>query len=274
MTQHFTAPDGTRLAYDVQGVGKPLLCLSGLTRNRADFDHVLPHLTGVQVIRMDYRGRGDSDRADPATYTILHEAQDAIALLDHLGLARVAVLGTSRGGLIALVLGHMAKARLTGVAFNDIGPVIERPGLERIAAYVGRTPVAGTLQDHANRLEMASPGFANVPPGRWLDDATRQVRVTPKGLALSYDPALRDSFMAGLAGPPVDLWPLYDALSGLPLAAIRGANSDLMSAATLAQMQRRRPDLIAATVPDRAHVPWLDEPESVAALHAFLKALP
>ena len=273
MTQQFTTSDGIRLAFDVQGAGKPLLCLSGLTRNMADFDHVLPHLSGVQIIRMDYRGRGASGWADPATYTVLHEAQDALALLDHLAIAQTAILGTSRGGLIALILGQLAKARLTGIAFNDIGPVVERAGLDRIAAYVGRKPTARTLQDHADRLERGSPGFANVPAGRWLADATRQVRVTPEGLDLSYDPALRDGFVAGLAAPPVDLWPLFDALAGLPLAAIRGANSDLMSAATLAEMHRRRPDLIAATVPDRAHVPWLDEPTSLAALHAFLKAL-
>ena len=92
MTQFLTLPDGTRLAYDSTGHGTPLLCLSGLTRNRSDFDYVLPHLAGVRVIRMDYRGRGASDWTGPATYTVLQEAQDALALMDHLGLAQVARL--------------------------------------------------------------------------------------------------------------------------------------------------------------------------------------
>ena len=274
MAQVFTSTDGTRLAFDVRGSGKPLLCLPGLTRTMADFDYVLPQLSGVQVIRMDYRGRGASAWAAPSSYTILQEALDAVALLDHLGTAQVAVLGTSRGGLVGLVLAQLAKPRLLGLCLNDIGPVIERAGLERISTYVGREPTAKSLADYADRLAKGSPGFANVPASRWLDEATRQVRETPGGLQITYDPALRDGFMAGLQAPAPDLWPLFDACLGLPLAAIRGANSDLMSAATLAEMQRRRPDLFAATVPDRGHVPFLDEPESLAAIHAFLRALP
>ncbi len=274
MTQHFTTADGVRLAYDVQGAGQPLLCLSGLTRNMADFDYLLPHLSGVQIIRMDYRGRGASDRARTSTYNVLHEAQDVVALLNHLGLARTAVLGTSRGGLVGHTVALLAGPVVTGLCFNDIGPVIERAGLARIAAYVGKKPAAQTLADHAGHLAKASPGFAKVPPQRWLDEARHQLRETPDGLQLSYDPALRKGVLDGLKAPPADLWPLFDALAALPLAAIRGANSDILSAATLAEMQRRRPDMITATVPDRGHVPFLDEPESLAVLHAFLKTLP
>lgn len=274
MTQFFTAPDGTKLAYKVQGSGKALLCLSGLTRTMADFDYVLPHLAEAQVIRMDYRGRGASDRAKTNSYTVLQEAQDALALLDHLRIDRVAVLGTSRGGLIGLTLALLAGPLVTGLCLNDIGPEIEREGLERIATYVGRKPTGNSFQDHADTLAKANPGFANVLPERWLDEARRQVRETPDGLQITYDRALRKGVLDGLKAAQTDLWPLFDALAGLPLAAIRGANSDLFSAATLTEMQRRRPDMIAATVPDRAHVPFLDEPASLAVLHAFLKALP
>lgn len=274
MTQFFTAPDGTKLAYKVQGSGKALLCLSGLTRTMADFDYVLPHLSGLRTIRMDYRGRGASDRAKTNSYTVLQEAQDALALLDHLRIDRVAVLGTSRGGLIGLTLALLAGPLVTGLCLNDIGPVIERKGLERIATYVGHKPAGKSFQDHADTLAKANPGFANVLPERWLDEARRQVRETPDGLQITYDRALRKGVLDGLKAAQTDLWPLFDALAGLPLAAIRGANSDLFSAATLTEMQRRRPDMIAATVPDRAHVPFLDEPASLAVLHAFLKALP
>ena len=126
MTEFFTALDGTRLAFARQGHGTPLLCLTGLTRNMADFDYVLPHLAAVQVIRMDYRGRGASVWSGTASYTVLQEAQDALALLDHLGIARAAVLGTSRGGLIGMLLAHLAKPRLLGLCLNDVGPVVER----------------------------------------------------------------------------------------------------------------------------------------------------
>jgi pimeloyl-ACP methyl ester carboxylesterase len=272
MTQVFTTPDGTRLAYDDQGDGLPLLCLPGLTRTMADFDYMLPHLPPCRVIRMDYRGRGASQWTGAATYTVPQEAKDALDLLDHLGLDRAAVLGTSRGGLIGLLLAALAKPRLIGLCLNDIGPEIHRPGLTRILDYVGRNPASKTHADLAAALPRNMPGFANVPPARWLAEAQLHYTQTDTGLQITYDPSLRESFLAAFDGPPVDLWPLFDACAGLPLALIRGANSDLLSPATTAEMRRRRPDMITAEVPDRAHIPFLDEAESIIALHAFLKA--
>lgn len=274
MTQFFTAPDGTRLAYHDQGQGTPLLCLTGLTRNMADFDYLAPHLPGIRLIRMDYRGRGQSDWTGAATYTVPQEAQDALALLDHLGVDKAAILGTSRGGMIGMALGAMARARVTGLCLNDVGPELHRRGLDRIFDYVGRNPAAKTHADMAARLPRNMAGFANVPDSRWLDEARHHYTETPEGLRIKYDPALRDSFLAAFQADLPNLWPLYDACAGLPLAVIRGANSDLLSETTVAEMQRRRPDLIVATVPDRAHVPFLDEPESLAAIAQFLRALP
>lgn len=272
MTQTFTTPDGTRIAYDDRGDGLPLLCLPGLTRTMADFDYMLPHLPPCRVIRMDYRGRGASQWTGAATYTIPQEAKDALDLLDHLGLDRAAVLGTSRGGLIGMLLAALAKPRLIGLCLNDIGPEIHRPGLPRILDYVGRNPASKTHADLAAALPRNMPGFANVPPARWLAEAQLHYTQTDTGLQITYDPTLRESFLAAFDGPPVDLWPLFDACVGMPLALIRGANSDLLSPATTAEMRRRRPDMITAEVPDRAHIPFLDEGESIAALHAFLKA--
>jgi len=193
--------------------------------------------------------------------------------MDHLGLDRAAILGTSRGGLIAMGLAATAKDRLLGVCLNDVGPEIHRPGLERIFGYVGRNPRARTHGELAAALPRNMPGFANVAPERWLSESSHHYRQTPEGLKIRYDPALRDSFLAAFDGPPVDLWPFFDAMAGLPLATIRGANSDLLSAKTLAEMRRRRPDMIVAEVPDRAHVPFLDEPESLDAIRAFLDAV-
>jgi pimeloyl-ACP methyl ester carboxylesterase len=271
--EYLTLPDGTRLAYADQGTGPALLCLPGLTRTMADFTYAKPHLRG-RIIRMDYRGRGGSSWSGAATYTVGQEAQDALALMDHLGLRRFAVLGTSRGGLIEMVLAHLAKDRLTGLCLNDIGPVIERAGLERIADYIGRNPTARTYAEFATALERFSTGFANVPAARWMEEAQKHAKPAPDGLQITYDPALRDAFTAAMAAPTSDAWPLFDACAGLPMAVIRGANSDLLSAATVAEMARRHPGLIVATVPDRAHVPFLDEPESIAALAAFQRELP
>ncbi len=272
MTQVFTAPDGTTLAFSDEGAGIPLLCLAGLTRTMADFDYVAPYLTAVRMIRMDYRGRGASQWSGPASYTIAQEARDALDLLDHLGLAKVAILGTSRGGLIGMVLAATAKDRLLGLCLNDVGPELSPAGLLRIADYVGRNPGAANFADLAQKMPGLMPGFANVPADRWMAEVTRHFVQTNSGLKINYDPALRDQF-SNQSGPPMDAWPLFDALAGLPVALIRGANSDLLTQSTADKMQRLRPDMIFASVPDRAHIPFLDEPESLTALRAFVAAL-
>jgi pimeloyl-ACP methyl ester carboxylesterase len=194
-----------------------------------------------------------------------------LAVLDHLGLAQAAILGTSRGGLIAMFLAATAKDRLLGVALNDIGPEIAPAGLDRIRDYIGRPSALPSLDALAAALPGQAAGFADVPPDRWRAHAERIARPLPGGgLGLTYDPDLRRSLLEGAAAPAPDLWPLFDALAGLPLALIRGANSDLLTAACADEMARRRPDMIRATVPDRAHVPWLDEPQALEALHAWL----
>ena len=274
MTLHqFTASDGARLAYRDEGAGLPVLCLAGLTRSSTDFDFLVPHLDGVRLIRADYRGRGGSDWTGAETYTIPRETQDALDLLDHLGIGQAAILGTSRGGLIGMALAATSRDRLSGLCLNDIGPVIERGGLDRICDYVGRNPAARTIDDLAARMPRTMPGFDGVSPERWTDFARQLYEETETGLAIRYDPALRESFLAGYRAPVADLWPLFDACAGLPLALIRGANSDLLSPETAAEMQRRRPDMIFADVPDRAHVPFLDETESLQAIRAWLELL-
>ena len=273
MTDFLTTSDGAKLAYSDQGAGLPLLCLPGLTRTMADFDYLAPHLPPCRMIRMDYRGRGASDWTGAVTYTVPQEAADALALMDHLGIDRFAVLGTSRGGLIGMLLAALAKPRLMGLCLNDIGPEINRAGLDSISLFVGRDPVARTHQALAASYAKFLNGFANVPASRWLAEAQKHATATETGLKITYDPALGDAFRKAFDGPAVDLWPLFDLLSGLPVALIRGANSDLLTQDTADIMRRRRPDMIYALVPDRAHIPFLDEPESLTAIRAFLKAL-
>ena len=268
----FTAQDGARLAYRDQGRGLALLCLPGLTRSMADFDYLAPHLPPLRLIRMDYRGRGASAWTGAATYTVEQEARDALALLDHLGVAQAAILGTSRGGLIGMLLGAVARGRVLGLILNDIGPEIARAGLVRIFDYVGRNPAGRTHQGYAELLAK-SPGFEGVPMTRWLEEARKLAVETPQGLRIPYDPALREAFLAGFDGPPIDLWPLFEALDGLPLALIRGANSDLLTTRTVDKMQARRPDMTVAEVPGRAHIPFLDEPQALALILPFLKGL-
>lgn len=270
----FTTFDGLSLHYEDAGEGLPLLCLSGLTRTGRDFDYLAPHLPDLRLIRMDYRGRGQSDHApDPLDYTIANEARDALLLLDHLGLERAAILGTSRGGLIGMALAATAKDRLMGLALNDVGPEIGQAGLARISGYVGHNPKARTLAEVARAMPAHNPGFEGVPPERWLSEASHFYTETATGLKINYDPGLRQAFLAAFAAPPVPLWPLFDACTGLPLALVRGANSDLLTAETAAGMCHRRPDMIYADVPGRGHVPFLDEPESLAVIRAWLELM-
>ena len=192
-----------------------------------------------------------------------------LALMDHLGLETAAILGTSRGGLVAMVLASIAPERLTGVCLNDIGPVIDRAGLDMIGVHIGRPPGARSFDEAAAVRRATHPGWANVPEGRWRAEVERLYVETENGLANNYDPALREAFVAGAAAAN-DAWPAFGALAGLPLALIRGANSDLLTAETATAMRHRRPDMIFAEVPDRGHVPWLDEAEALTAIHAWI----
>lgn len=273
MKQGFvTSNDGVPLAWEEAGGGTPVIALAGLTRTMRDFDFVAPHLPDIRLIRMDARGRGLSDRAPWETYTLAREADDVIALMDHLGVERAAILGTSRGGLVAMVLAVTHKDRLSGVCLNDIGPVIDRAGLDMIGVHIGRPPGARSLDEAAAVRRATHPEWTNVPEGRWRAEVERLYVETEDGLANNYDPDLRRAFLAGLETAS-DAWPAFEALSGLPLALIRGAESDLLSVETATAMRHRRPDMHFAEVPGRGHVPWLDEPEALAAIRAWIKDL-
>ncbi|WP_134724310.1 alpha/beta fold hydrolase [Paracoccus luteus] len=269
-TQFFTAPDGARLAYRDQGAGLPVLCLAGLTRSMDDFDYLAPTLADCRMIRMDYRGRGQSDWTGAETYTVPVEGADALALLDHLGIAKAAIVGTSRGGLIAMYLAAVAKDRLLGVCLNDVGPQLRREGLEAIMDYVGRRPTARTLAEVAEQLPGVLRGFGEVPAGRWEEEAARLYRQAEDGVNLTYDPALREAFLAAFKNPDATAWPLFDAMEGLPVALIHGDGSDLLGDDAVEEMRRRRPDMIYGKVPGRGHIPWLDEGESVAVVREWV----
>lgn len=270
----FTTSDGLALYYTDEGDGLPILCLSGLTRTSKDFSYVTPHLSGTRLIKLDYRGRGNSDwDKNWGNYNLFVEARDVIELLDHLALDRVAILGTSRGGLLAMGLAFGAKERLMGAVLNDIGPVIEPRGLSNIMGYIGRAPKVSSHLAAARALEENMTGFVDVPLTRWMEEAIKHYNRSGDGLAITYDPKLRDAVELQGAQAAPDLWPYFDALAGLPLACIRGENSDLFSSDTFDEMQRRRPDMISATVVGRGHVPFLDEPEAVAALQTWIEAL-
>jgi pimeloyl-ACP methyl ester carboxylesterase len=268
----FTTSDGLSLFYTDEGQGLPLLCLPGLTRNGSDFDELAAARGDrARLIRLTLRGRGASDRdPNPANYNVGIEARDVVEFLDHLGLARATVIGTSRGGLIAMVLAATARDRLAGVLLNDIGPELAPEGLAAILTYLGVPPKAKTYAEVIGPLRTRMTAFPGLSDAKLASLARRWFDEGEGELLLNYDPGLRHNIEATAGQPAPDMWPLFDALAGIPTAVVRGANSDLLSAATVARMQERRPDLIVAEVPDRGHVPFLDEPEALAALDALL----
>lgn len=275
----FQTTDGLSLYYEEQGNGSgtPILCIPGLTRDGQDFRYLLPQLGARRVICLDQRGRGRSEYAeDPMTYSVLQEAEDVVTLLDHLNAAQATIIGTSRGGLVAMALAGTARERLAGVVLNDVGPDIDPAGMARIFDYLGRRPAAKTHADAAAALDKAlGQEFPGLDPARWLEDAQTFYAQTETGLELRYDPRLRDALLAQAADiaameTPPSLWPWFEALDGLPCASIRGAFSDILSAETFAKMKSRLPQMHAVELPDRGHVPYLDEAPALAAINAVL----
>jgi pimeloyl-ACP methyl ester carboxylesterase len=277
----FTSPDGLELYardYD-PATGPTILCLAGLTRNCRDFEPLASVISGrCRMIMPDYRGRGRSAYApDSSSYRPDVELADAIRLIDLLGIARVGVIGTSRGGLVAMLMASSHPKRLAGVVLNDIGPVIERDGLLRIRSYLGKAPVLHSWDDAVTALRQAHSGFESLTEDEWMAFARRIFRDDKGVPRLDYDPRLAEAFPSRESieqDKAPDLWPLYEALGPLPVTVLRGENSDLLSAATVAEMASRHPGLRAVTVKNRGHPPFLDEPECVGAITQWLSELP
>ncbi len=269
----FVTHDGLTLDYKIEGAGKPLLCLPGLTRNLNDFDELAAAMKGeARVIRLTMRGRGRSDwAADYTSYNVVQEARDAVEFMDFLGLEKATIIGTSRGGFNAMILAATAPERLAGVLLNDIGPELATDGIDKIMDYIGKPPVAQNLAALVAGLKAdMSAAFPDLPDAKWEELARRWFKVSENGVALDYDPAIGRALHEQAEGEPPDLWGLFDLMAGVPLALLRGANSDLLSVETAEKMRMRRPDMLYAEVPNRGHIPLLDEPESLETIRKLL----
>lgn len=282
MTEHFiTVSDGTQIFVDVRGPVTnglvPILCLPGLTRNSKDFAPVFEiYATRRGVIAMDLRGRGRSQHADPKTYTVAQEAADVIKVLAALKVKKVALIGTSRGGLIGQVMAATNRKALAGLFLNDIGPEINPVGLKRILLSISEQNTFENWSDAASKLAKASVGFTGVSPEQWMTIARRIYTERDNHPCADYDPELtRHAMSVGDidAGKLQNLWGMTPALKNIPVAVLRGENSDLLSADTVAKMHSILPQLKSITVPERGHVPFLDEAESLAAIHQWLAAI-
>jgi pimeloyl-ACP methyl ester carboxylesterase len=277
---YYASADGLRLytrIYEQAGIEAPaVLCLPGLTRNSRDFEVLAPHLAcRYRVLCPDLRGRGYSQRDSrgqnyqPATYL-----RDILALLKAHSVARAAIIGTSLGGLLAMMLAASRRDLVAGIVLNDIGPEIDPAGLARIRAYAGQLPAVRTWAEAAMQLQSVyGDAWPGLDHAAWLRLARRSYRENASGNpVLDCDPGVGNALRSAPA-QPADLWPLWAALGPVPALAIRGELSDILSPATFERMQREKADLVRQTVARRGHVPLLDEPDCLPAIDAFLARL-
>jgi pimeloyl-ACP methyl ester carboxylesterase len=275
-TGHDNLPLHARIYESPAAAAPTVLCVHGLMRNCRDFEELAPHLQkNYRVITPDLRGRGLSAR-DPnmQNYQPGIYLQDLLALLAAIGAARVAVIGTSLGGILAMTLGHAARSLTAGIVLNDIGPEIDPSGIERIKQYAGRTPPVRDW-DEARLQAQAVYGDAwpDLSPDRWAILTRRGYREDGNGRPqVDADPLIGQALRAA-PGAPLDPWPAWRALRDLPILAIRGARSDILSAATFARMKAEMPTLLQVSVRNRGHAPLLDELECLGAIDGFLSAL-
>ena len=277
----FESVDGLRLYYRdyaPEAPGRlPVLCLPGLTRNSRDFEHVALRLRRERrVLCADLRGRGRSQHDPnwqnyhPGTYL-----GDIGRLLEHAGVERCIFFGTSLGGILTMLTAATQPQRIAAAILNDIGPEVDPAGLARIASYVGRYPPARTWPEAVatvrSTYEIALPDLTDE---QWADYARRSYSDVDGVPRLDMDPNIGEAVRAAPAAAAPDLWSVFAALASVPTLVLRGASSDILSSATLERMQAAKPDLARVEVPNRGHVPLLDEPEAVAAIDAFLARVP
>jgi pimeloyl-ACP methyl ester carboxylesterase len=266
----YLSPEGLRLHARIYGDAAadrwPVVCLPGLSRNARDFHQLALHLAFQapvrrRVVAFDYRGRGQSQYdPNPTNYTVATEAADVLAGLESLGIDGAAFIGTSRGGLILHVLGILQPSVLRAVVLNDIGPEIEAGGLRHIQAYLGKPPQPLSRQGTLAALKAThAADFPALGEADWDGMVDALYRTEAGALVPDFDPRLAET-LSGLdfSQPLPTLWPQFEALAGIPMLAIRGENSRLLSRATLEEMAIRHPKLKSLIVEGQGHAPLLE----------------
>ena len=269
----FTEVDGLRLHHmDWGGSGPPVVCLHGLTGNAHAFDGLAHSLApALRILSLDVRGRGDSEWGPPEGYQLPRYVADLGIWLDALQLDRVALVGTSMGGIISMLFAAAQPDRVERVVLNDIGPAIDPRGLERIRGYVGTAP------ERFPDPKAAAEWFRENYPGLRASDEQllamvgHAVKALPEGgVGWKYDRAIRQAMNepAAAAAAAPELWPIAEALRG-PTLVVRGGISDILSVEIASEMTRRMKDCRAVEVPGVGHAPLLGEPEALRAVRDF-----
>lgn len=296
LENHYLSTDGLSLYYRQYGHGdQVIICLPGLTRNSKDFHDLATHLaSSYRVICLDLRGRGRSDHDPkwrhyhPGTYV-----QDTWKLMDKLEINKFIVIGTSLGGLMAMIMSAQQPQRLKAIIMNDIGPEIDPSGYARILSYVGRKAKVETWQDAAAQCKLIYAQAApDMPEAFWNNFARNTYRLNDAGepvpdMDINIGHAIRKSvipariltklrkmgLIKSFGGVLIDPWDSFQTVV-MPCLVLRGEISDILSADILERMAAIKPDMVSAVIPNRGHAPMLNEPESIAAIDTFLDGLP
>jgi len=281
-----TSSDGLALyARDYPGAGGParlpVICIHGLTRNSLDFDELAPLLAahGRRVLAVDVRGRGHSAHdPNPDNYALPVYAADLVCLMHALGIARAVFVGTSMGGLITMTLAARRLDLVAAAVLNDVGPVLSRRGLARIAGYAGKGAECASWDEAACHMrDINACAFPSNPDREWAKWARRAFEQRDDGrLCPRYDPGVASSLLQGrLPATSLALRMAFRSLARQrPTLLVRGALSDLVEPRQAAWMRGAAPAMAYTEVPGVGHAPMLTEPDAFAALRAFLARVP
>ncbi len=276
-----SAQDGLRLhvrEYGTRGApGLAVVCLPGITRTVADFAELAPALAAGQrrrVIAIDSRGRGRSEYdSNPENYNFVVELGDIVSVLTALAIGPAVFLGSSRGGVLTMLLGAAHPTAIAGIVLHDIGPVVEPKGLARIKGYLGKLPQPRSFEEGADILRrVMSTQFPKLSAVQWLAAARRAWQMKDGALVPTYDVGLTRTLASiDLERPIPPLWNEFDTLAAMPMLVIRGGNSDILSSETVAAMRARREQMEVIEVADQGHAPLLEGEDLLRGVIRFVE---
>lgn len=271
-----------------------VICVHGLTRNCRDFDFLARALAGeCRVVCPDIAGRGRSDwLARKEDYGYPQYMADITALIARVtawpaaahwlgklsnflrqryGQRSIYWVGTSMGGMLGMLLAACPKSPIRKLVVNDIGAMIPKAALERIATYVGDSLRFQTFEALEAQVRETSAPFGTLTDAQWHHLALHGARQYEDGSwGMRYDP---DIALPLRASPlrDIDLWQYWDAIT-CPTLVLRGAQSDLLLRETAEQMRHRGPHPRVVEFAGIGHAPMLMAQDQIAAVRDFLLA--
>jgi cobalt-zinc-cadmium efflux system protein len=272
------SPDGPHhMAYHAWGDSKNpkvLVCVHGLTRRGADFNTLAKAMChDYYVVCPDVVGRGDSDHLqNPMLYAVPQYVADMASLIKHLGVSQVDWFGTSMGGLIGMVYAAMPNSPIRRMLINDVGPRLEPAAIKRLGSYVGQPFVFTERKQALDALNTICASFGEHTPEEW-EIYNGPMLLEKEGVwGLHYDPNISAPFAAvnpimAKAGE-MAMWQAFKQIH-IPMLLVRGGDSDLLSAATAAEMGKVNPHLRSIEIPHVGHAPAFVKAEQIAIAKEF-----